>query len=228
MIKTSFIITGIIGFSLVGCLQTRSDVRTGEQRQVLQQQVGTLQKTNADTSNRIADLEEQLRFMNGRVEVLEAKLSSAGQEAEQQRRNAVEFSQSQNQKFAVYQEALEKMEQTVQGLQAELNSMRTQQLSDRAKSDSSRDHAKLNQDPYEVADSFFEKKEFKSAILEYQKYVEKFPKGKKVPSATYKIGVSFQELGMKNEARAFYDEVISNFPKSEEARKAKSRLKSLK
>jgi TolA-binding protein len=228
MMKKHLILVAGVGFCLTGCLQTRSDVKTGEQRQVLQQQVGTLQKTNADTANRISDLEEQLRFMNGRVEVLEAKLSSSGQEAEQQRRNAVEVTQSHNQKFAVYQEALEKMEQTVQALQTELNNLRAQQLSDRVKGDSSREQAKGAQDPYESADSHFEKKEFKAAILEYQKYVEKNPKGKKVASATYKIGVSFQELGMKNEAKAFYDEVITNFPKSDEARKAKSRLKNLK
>jgi TolA-binding protein len=45
--------------------------------------------------------------------------------------------------------------------------------------------------------------------------------------ATYKIGVCFQELGMIEEAKAFYDEVIAKYPKSNEAAKATSRLKAM-
>ena len=116
-----------------GCLQTRSDVRTGEQKQVLQQQVGTLQKTNADTSNRIADLEEQIRFLSGRIEVLENKIATTHGDAEQMRKNSVETSQSQNQKLAIFQDALTKMEQNVNQLQADVAAARAQGLAAEAK-----------------------------------------------------------------------------------------------
>ncbi len=214
---------------LVGCLQTRSDLKTGEQRQVLQQQVGTLQKTNADTFNRITDLEEQLRFLNGRIEVLENKLSTSSGESEQLRRNSVEMSQSQNQKIAIFQDALTKMEQNIVVLQAELSSVRAQSLADSTRKETQKELQKVSdKDPFEAGESYFSKKDYKAAILEYEKYRNKSSKGKKVATATYKMGISFQELGMKDEAKTFYDEVISKYPKSDEARKAKSRLQKIK
>ena len=83
-------------------------------------------------------------------------------------------------------------------------------------------------DTYDIAKEFFEKKDWKQAILNFQKYRDDNPKGVKLADATYKIGVSFQELGMKDEAKTFYDEVQVKYPKSEEARRAKIRLKGLK
>ena len=214
---------------LGGCLQTRSDLKTGEQRQVLQQQVGTLQKTNADTFNRISDLEEQIRFSNGRIEVLENKLATAHNESEQLRRNSVETSQSQNQKIAIFQEALTRMEQNLIALQAEIASVRAQGLAEQTRKETQKEVQKnSDKNPFESGENYFDKKDYKAAILEYEKYRSKSPKGKNFATATYKMGVSFQELGMKDEAKTFYDEVISKHPKSEEARKAKSRLQKIK
>ena len=45
---------------------------------------------------------------------------------------------------------------------------------------------------FDIAEALFAKKDFRQAILEYQKYREKFPKGKNVTVATYKMGVCFQ------------------------------------
>ncbi len=210
-------------------MQTRGDVRTGEQRQVLQQQVGTLQKTNADTFNRIADLEEQTRFLSGRIEVLENKLSNANGESEQLRRSAVEASQNQNQKIAIFQEALSKMEQNLLAVQAEMAGLRAQTLADQTRKETQKEvQKKSDKNPFESGEDYFDRKDYKSAILEYEKYRSKSSKGKNVATATYKMGLSFQELGMKDEAKTFYDEVISKYPKSEEARKAKSRLQKIK
>ncbi|MFN8791726.1 MAG: tetratricopeptide repeat protein [Bdellovibrionales bacterium] len=216
-------------FFFVGCLQTRSDVREGEHRQVLQTQVSTLQKSTADVSNRFEEVEEQIRFLNGRIEVLENKLASAHAENEQLRRISQDAVQNQNQRFQVFQEALSKMDQEQEVLKAELANLRSQQA-EQAKvvpAAAAAAAPKAN-NGYELGEQLFEKKEFRQAILEYQRYREKFPKGKSFASATYKIGVSFQELGLRDEARSFYEEVISKFPKSEEARKSKARLQKLK
>lgn len=234
LLSSSFLTSVVLSVSslifLGGCLQTRSDLKTGEQRQVLQQQVGTLQKTNADTYNRIADLEEQVRFYNGRIEVLENKLATAHNESEQLRRNSVETVQSQNQKIAIFQEALGRMEQNMAALQAEVGSVRAQGLAEQSRKEVQQKEAQKNADknPFDSGEGYYEKKDYKAAILEYEKYRTKSPKGKNVAAATYKMGVSFQELGMKDEAKTFYEEVVSKHPKSEEARKAKSRLQKIK
>jgi len=217
----------ILPFFFVGCLQTRSDVREGEHRQVLQTQVSTLQKSTADVSNRFEEVEEQIRFLNGRIEVLENKLASAHAENDQLRKMSQDSVQSQNQRFQVFQEALSKMDQEQEALKAELASLRSQQA-EQAKGVPAVAPAPKANNGYELGEQLFEKKEFRQAILEYQRYREKFPKGKSFATATYKIGVSFQELGLRDEARSFYEEVISKFPKSEEARKSKARLQKLK
>ena len=54
------------------------------------------------------------------------------------------------------------------------------------------------------------------------------PTGKRYAEASFKMGQSFQELGMKTEARSFYSEVLEKFPKSDWAKKANLHLKSLK
>ncbi len=54
---------------------------------------------------------------------------------------------------------------------------------------------------------------------------EKFPKSKRVPVTLLKIAQSFEALGMADDARGFYQELVEKFPKSSEAKKAKARLK---
>lgn len=210
----------------VGCLQTRSDVRAGEQGKVLQQQVSTLQKTNADVSNRFEEAIEQMRYLNGRVEVLENQVGQLKQELESTRRNNTEFNQSQSQKISLFQETLAKMESDQQRQLAELAAVKSALQSEPEKPTASQNQKVKNS--FELGEILFAKKEFRQAILEYQKYRERFPKGKSVTAATYKMGVSFQELGLKDDAKAFFEEVISKSPKSDEAKKSKARLQKLK
>lgn len=209
---------------LTGCLKTRNEVRENEQRQVMQQQVVTLQKTNADASGRFADLEEQMRSLNGRVDVVENRIGQGNSGVENALKSSQEQNRDLNQKVMILQEALTKMERDILALNAELQAVKAQKAA--AHAESSAKAAKKN--TYESAEGFFEKKDWKQAILNYQKYRDDNPKGGKFADATYKIGVSFQELGMRDEAKTFYDEVVSKFPKSEEARRAKIRLKGLK
>lgn len=208
-----------------GCLQTRSDVKAGEQGRVLQQQVSTLQKTTADVNSRFEEIEEQIRFLNGKSEVLENQLSQAKQENELLKKLAVEQNQASTQKLAILQEALLKMEQEQDKLRGEMVAVKNALKEELVKSAPAPESSKNS---FENAEQLFSKKDFRSAILEYQKYRERNPKGKNFAVATYKMGICFQELGMKEDAKAFYDEVISKFPKSDEAKKSRIRLQKLK
>ena len=78
------------------------------------------------------------------------------------------------------------------------------------------------------ADDHFARKDWKKAIAVYNKYRESNPKGSDFAKSTYQIGVCFQELGMKSEARAFFDELIEKFPKDSLAKKASFRINQLK
>lgn len=224
--KSVLLLSAAVLFT-TGCLKTRNEVKEGEHRQTMQQQVVTLQRSTADVTNRFAELEAQIREINGRVDVVENNLGkgSAGVE------NALKSSQQQNaevgQRVALLQEAMTKMERDLLALNAEVQALRAEKLAAQSQQ-SARAAQQGRKDSHEQAEEAFEKKDWKQAILQYQKYRDENPRGKKFADSTYKIGVSFQELGMKDEAKTFYDEVIGKFPKSDEARRARVRLKSLK
>lgn len=211
---------------LTGCLKTRNEVKTSEQRQVMAQQVTTLQRTNADVANRFMDFEEQMRSLNGRVDVVENQLGQGRAGMDDVLRANQQKNAELSQRVMLLQEALTKMESQLFQVTNDLNALRQERVAAAAAANERAKQAKKN--PYEVAQEYFDNKEWKQSILNFQKYRDENPKGSKFADATYKIGVSFQELGMKDEAKTFYDEVINKFSKSDEARRAKIRLKSLK
>ncbi len=75
------------------------------------------------------------------------------------------------------------------------------------------------------ADSYFAQKQYKKAIIDYSKFPEKFTSSKHMPTALYKIGQSFEAMGMKDDAKGFYQELIEKFPKAPEAAKARKKVK---
>jgi TolA-binding protein len=136
------------------------------------------------------------------------------------------------------------METQMQALQEEIVSMRSKDSSKGSSSENSKnsekhadsskgkDKAKDSKDKdknlFDSALSNFEDKKWKEAILSFEQYREKNPKGKHAAEAAYKTGVCFQELGMIEEAKVFYQDVLAKFPQSDMAKKAQSRLKALK
>ena len=210
--------------SSAGCLKTRNDVKETETRQVMQQHVTTLQRTNADVSTRFLETDERMRELIGRVEELENKIQSGNQNLELQLKSSQQGQLETNQKVMVLQEALSKMEAQVLQLTAELQNLRAEPVSRSSGVSSS----KSERETFAQGQDLFAQKDWKKAILLFQKYRDENPRGKNFAEATYKIGVSFQELGMKDEAKTFYEEVIATYGKTESAKKAKTRLKGLK
>jgi tol-pal system protein YbgF len=80
---------------------------------------------------------------------------------------------------------------------------------------------------YWLGESFYGVKEYDQAILEFDGVRRRFPKGEKVPAALLKQGLSFAELNDRLDARLILQELVDRFPDSEEAAKAKQRLKTL-
>jgi tol-pal system protein YbgF len=80
---------------------------------------------------------------------------------------------------------------------------------------------------YWLGESFYGIKEYDQAILEFDGVRRRFPKGEKVPAALLKQGLAFAEINDRLDARLILQELVERFPESEEAAKAKQRLKSL-
>lgn len=219
--KTIFLAALVLGvFTLTACesLVTREGVRDNEQRREMTNQVTTLQRSNADVNNRFADVEGELRELNGKIEVSDNRATQLAQTHDRNKKQTEEAVNELNKKVQVLQEEMARMQDQIATLAA------AQTTAHRAESDSPRVEKGL----FEQAEELFGQKEWKRAILIYQKFRESKPTEKRVPEAIYKIGVSFQEVGMKDEARTFFEEAVAKYPKSDAAKKSRVRLARLK
>ena len=78
-----------------------------------------------------------------------------------------------------------------------------------------------------IGESYYREKWYEKAILEYQKVIEKYPSGNKVPAALLKQGLSFSKIGETNNARLVLKELVAKHPSTNEASIAKKQLESL-
>lgn len=76
-----------------------------------------------------------------------------------------------------------------------------------------------------IGETYYREKWYEKAILEYQKVIEKYPKGNKVAAALLKQGFSFFNIGDQANARLILKELIAKYPKSNEAEQAEKKLK---
>lgn len=220
----------LVAISLAGCLKTRADLRGQGDDFSQQKQLTAAQRERAKevaakpppVTLKLDEHDEQLRNLNGRLDSVENYITQL-QAAKGGELDSVSKERAAvNQRFIAYEEALKKLEAQVMAQSEELARLK-------APAPTSSGSARANpKAAYDEAEGLFGSKKWKEAILSYQKYRDGNPKGKLYADATYKIGVCFQELGMKDEARTFYEELKEKFPASKEAKKAVTRLKTLK
>lgn len=224
---TSLILSGLL---LSGCqqLMTRHDVK-GRSSGKAAKKIDPIIKAKTDNEIRLQEQDRQFRELMGRIEVLEHENStlkeSKAKASESEKQKALELELTLN----LYKEAIEKLDKQLLLVSQEVQSLRAEKVA-RAKARKTRGSSKKStkKGPWGYGEELFKKEKWKSAIISYQKYRDKNPKGKLYPTATYKIGVCFQNLGKMAEAKAFYDEVIEIDPKGRSAKKARYRLKQIK
>ena len=79
-----------------------------------------------------------------------------------------------------------------------------------------------------IGETYYLKKDFERAILEYEKAIVKYPEGDKIPAALFKQALAFFELGDKTNARNLLKRVIEKYPNSDQAEMAKKKLETIK
>lgn len=233
MNKINLVLSVMAALFLSSCLKTRSELGEGYQSQVYSKKQADNQKQAANEPSEIAKIDEKdelIRTLNGRVESLENQITQI-QKANQENPDA--------QKIQLLQESLIKMEAQLAKLETEAALAKTaapSQAHANAPAPNSSD-AKVppvkggpqtngKNAAFEVAQDFFAKKDFKNAILEYQKFVDANAKSKNklVPEAKYKIGLCFEAMGLKDEAQSFYEEVAAQHGATEFGKKAKAKV----
>lgn len=224
-IRICFILFSL-SFFITGCLNTRADQKAQEEKQILQRQVHTLQTTTAEVSQRFAEIDEDIRKLNGRVETVEARTQQLASRNEKFGEGQDQKSREMDEKLKLYQQAITKLDMQLAELTQQVANLQNERRSAPQSSSSSGKESPLA--AFEEANKLFEAHKWQEAALAFEKFRKLAPKGKNIPAATLRIGICFQELGSSDDARAFYEEVIAKFPKSPEAKKAKSRLANLK
>lgn len=226
--------TPLLLLLFTGCLDTRSAVKEQEEKVVLRKQVSTLQQTSADTNSRFQEIDEDMRKIVGKLEALEQRIHQNAQKAERNDQAHEMKLKAEGDKVNVLKEDLVKLAAEVSELKGQLGQINTAVQQALAHSPPTAAPAakdaknKKKGESFETAQALFDKKNYQEAILKYEEYRKQFPNGRNFSAATYRIGLSFEELGMKDEATGFYEELVAKFPKSKEAERAQVRLKKLK
>lgn len=90
------------------------------------------------------------------------------------------------------------------------------------------DHRLMQNVFYWKGETFYAEKDYESAILSFQDVVDKYAGGEKAPDAMLKQGLSFQALNDNRNARILYELLLSKYPKSPAAERARQRLAELR
>lgn len=214
--------------SSTACLKTRAQMKEEEDQQ---SGVGAMPVEQPHGNYAIDELKSEITRLSGKVEELERRQAESGDTKDLEKR-MVELEQSQ---LAIL-EAMKKspsapsskdpsdlffeskkrfnagqFKTASQGLQEYLESSHTRYAAEAT---------------YLLGDSYFSMKEYKKAIIEYAKFSEnKFGKSPYIPKALYMTALSFEALGMKDDSRAFFQELINSYPKSKEAKQARKKIK---
>jgi tol-pal system protein YbgF len=77
---------------------------------------------------------------------------------------------------------------------------------------------------YKMAQCYFLARDYQQSIKQFQVFIERNSRSKKVADAMVMQGSAFVELGMIEEAKAFFTKVGQDYPKSKAAKQAKAKI----
>lgn len=216
----------LVGVLFQSCLETRDSAKDVEEKQQLQKQVGSLQRTTADVNSKFQETDDSISKLSARMDVIDNHSNKNEEKLEKSMVPRDQKVRELTDKLAVHQEIMTKMDAQITALQNQVtllsDEMRKAPVQSASKSEGG------EKVEYKVAEEFFEKKQWQDAAISFEKYRKQNPKGKHAAEALYKIGVSFQELGSKDEAKVFFKDVVSQYPNSTESKKASTRMKAIK
>jgi tol-pal system protein YbgF len=237
----SIIVLGSLSLSLTSCLKSRAQVRDDsyddhESKPVAAHPVQDVQPQGGQYV--IDELKSEFTRLEGRVEDLERAQKSGG--------NKSDIAHSEE--FKKIEERIQKIEHAQASLTESLGKRAESSAAD-APEIYKKAAAHFEEGDFEAAlegftaylktpkpkrpedatflkaESLYKLKQYKKAIVEYSKFPEKFTKSTHMPESLYKIGLCFDALGMKEDAKGFYQELVEKYPKSPEAKKARKRVK---
>jgi tol-pal system protein YbgF len=230
---------------LESLLSDMKEIKEEQEQNVLSQSAGThviLQR-----------LEEEIRMLNGRVEALEHFSKNEKETSEtasralqdevaynRQRIQAVE--NYLNLEYTAKKESFDRPSPSISKPDAALSEAQVYAQSKQAFDEGQYEKARqgfemlLSKFPksgradnaqFWIGETYYRERWYQKAILEYQKVIENYPKGNKVPASMLKQALAFYYLGDKGNSRIILKELIKKYPDANESLVAKNKLKEL-
>jgi len=234
---TIFLLAGIGSMSL-GCVAKQSEVNTVYARQTrleakmerLSQQVQSIQKSGGGSGGndielreKVFQMEKQINDLNQSYSRLEAKVNQGSlglpdtPESGSEGGSELSSLDIKTEDFIFNKGYTDLSEGNYNGSREQFKLFLSKYP----------DSAKANDAAYWIAESYYRQGEFEEAILEYQKFIDAYPKDDRVPLSYLKQGLSLVEIGREEEAKLFFQTLIDKYPQSEEAKTAKEKIREL-
>lgn len=236
-LKKSPILLCLIALSLSSCgtVALQDDVKR------LQSGINDLRSFQAEQTTKITSLETEMHQLSGRIEELEfAQNKKLGSDLTDLKKDLTDLRRRVPPPSIVPAMALEVDESRLSNMPTELSDpfkaafedLRGGQFADAESR--LKEVLDLSHGTEWVADAMFwigvardGQGNSKEALQAYLSVVNDFPKNKKAAAALLRQAAVFVKLGDHKTAKLTLNKLISNFPKSEEALRAKERLKDL-
>ncbi len=193
---------------------------------VLEERGKILEEKNRTQEERTKALEEKIRAMEDRLKGMEAKVDSVASKQTEAEKAATMAKEAASEMKGpatgmgeVYKDAYETYQKgDIEGARRKFEAFLKQYPNT----------SLSNNAQFWIGETYYAKKDFEKAILEYEKVIAKYPEGDKVPAALLKQAFAFFELGDKTNGRNLLRRVIERYPQSEQAEIAKKRLEAMK
>ena len=208
---------------LPACLKTRAQLNGQDNSVVSQPQTQTLEQgryvsgtvnpqQRAQIDSRFYEIDKDFRQLYGKVENMENQLSQLNTAPEQKPADDARVKELEK-RIATLEEAVLALDKKV-GLKKKSGS-------------ASKVAANKPKGFFAIGKDLVAKKQYEKAILMFEKYRTKYPRGKKYAAATYEIGHCFEKLKLPRDAKAFYQEIVERYPKTKMSARAQSKLKKI-
>jgi tol-pal system protein YbgF len=186
---------------------------------VLEEKGKILEDKNRAQDERAKAMEDRLKSMEAKIDLVASKQAEAEKAAAAAREAPPEVKGLSTGMGELYREAFETyqrgdMDGARKKFEAFLKQYPNTDLSDNAQ--------------FWIGETYYGKKDYERAILEYEKAIAKYPEGDKVPAAILKQAFSFLELGDKTNGKNLLRRVMERYPHSEQAEIAKKRLETIR
>lgn len=234
------IIFALIGLSVAasGCLKTRAQLKEDEQDPTATPVSNPIQDVPATTgaaagagggSYVVDELKAEIARLTGRIDELERGSKGDSTSVKSLETRVAELEKAQAEMIEAYKKVQTKAPAPLELLTTARERYAAKNYDGAIEAlDSflSNPKGRNNEEAvYLRGESFFAKGQYKKAIADFSRFPESFSRSRRMPQALYKIGMSFDALGMRADAQPFYQELLEKFPESSEAKKARTRKK---